>query len=315
MAEDSEEDKPWWQPPAAKFPSPDTLQWVAKAFGPGARVVGGRRLTGGLISSVHRLSVETRDGARRQVVLRQHLSAEAGERPAEWISREANVLQALEQTDVPAPRLLAIDPEGKASGFPALLMSRMPGSVYLAPNDADSWLKQTASMAARIHNISLKAELPNRRVRRSERQVPKWTGQPDLWREVIAVTAAAAPAYEPRFIHGDYQHFNLLWSRGRLTGVVDWGGGAFGHPDADTGHCRLNLAVLFSADYAERFRLAYEAEAGRKVEPWWDLRELMAYSPDWQEFIPIQVAGRVPVDTAGMTARVEELMGATLACL
>ncbi len=28
------------------------------------------------------------------------------------------------------------------------------------------------------------------------------------------------------------------------------------------GHCRLNLAVLYSANWAERFRLAYEAETG-----------------------------------------------------
>ena len=35
-------------------------------------------------------------------------------------------------------------------------------------------------------------------------------------------TAATDPPASPtlRFIHRDYQHFNLLWSRERLTGVV-----------------------------------------------------------------------------------------------
>jgi len=28
----------------------------------------------------------------------------------------------------------------------------------------------------------------------------------------------------------------------------------------------------------------------------------------WQEFIPVQVAGRAPVDLAGMTARVEDVL-------
>ena len=37
--------------------------------------------------------------------------------------------------------------------------------------------------------------------------------------------------------------------------------------------------------------------------------------PDWQRFIPIQVAGRIPVDVAGMTSRVEEGLAATLARL
>jgi hypothetical protein len=30
----------------------------------------------------------------------------------------------------------------------------------------------------------------------------------------------------------------------------------------------INLAVVFGADWAERLRLAYEAEAGRAVDPW-----------------------------------------------
>ena len=63
---------------------------------------------------------------------------------------------------------------------------------------------------------------------------------------------------------------------------------------------------------AERFRQAYEAEAGRNVDPWWDLYALTAYSDAWRSFIPVQVAGRTPVDTEGMTSRVEDLLEATL---
>ena len=114
------------------------------------------------------------------------------------------------------------------------------------------------------------------------------------------------------FIHGDFQHFNFLWTRGRLTGVVDWGAASTEPPSADVGHCRLNLAVLFGADRAERFRLAYQAEAGRSVDPWWDLHALAAYGDAWRRFIPVQVNGRVPVDTGGMTARVEEVLAAAL---
>ena len=136
--------------------------------------------------------------------------------------------------------------------------------------------------------------------------------RPDLWEQAWNVTTQAAPAVARRLVHGDYQHFNLLWQAGALTGVVDWGSAAIGYPDTDVGHCRLNLAVLFSADWAERFRLAYESEAGRRVEPWWDLADLLQYSPDWQTFIPVQVAGRIPVDTHGMTARVEELIRLSL---
>jgi hypothetical protein len=70
--------------------------------------------------------------------------------------------------------------------------------------------------------------------------------------------------------------------------------------------------VLYSADWAERFRLAYQAETGRSTDPWWDLHSLVSYADAWRQFIPIQVGGRVPVDTDGMTARVEDLLESAL---
>ena len=83
-------------------------------------------------------------------------------------------------------------------------------------------------------------------------------------------------------------------------------------PDRDVAHCRLNLNVLYGHEVAEELRLAYEAEAGRRVDPWWDLHRLTGYTPDWQRFIPIQVRGRIPVDVAGMTRRVEEAIAGAL---
>jgi aminoglycoside phosphotransferase (APT) family kinase protein len=124
--------------------------------------------------------------------------------------------------------------------------------------------------------------------------------------------SGASPSQRRCFIHRDFQHFNLLWAGGRLTGVVDWSVAASGPPEIDVGHCRLNLAVLYSADWAERFRLAYEAETGRRTDPWWDLQEPAAYDDAWPRFIPVQVGGRVPLDAGGMTARVEELVESAL---
>src|ERR1700761_3835285 len=52
-------------------PSAETLAWVAASMGRGSRVVGYRRLTGGVCSAVNRLTVERR-GTRTFVVLRQY---------------------------------------------------------------------------------------------------------------------------------------------------------------------------------------------------------------------------------------------------
>jgi len=57
------------------------------------------------------------------------------------------------------------------------------------------------------------------------------------------------------------------------------------------------------------------AADARAVDPWWDLYALTAYGDEWRQFIPVQVAGRAPVDTAGMTSRVEDLLEATLSRL
>lgn len=52
-------------------PSVETLAWVAASMGRSSRIVGYRRLTGGVSSAVHRVTVE-HDGVRSFVVLRQY---------------------------------------------------------------------------------------------------------------------------------------------------------------------------------------------------------------------------------------------------
>jgi aminoglycoside phosphotransferase (APT) family kinase protein len=117
--------------------------------------------------------------------------------------------------------------------------------------------------------------------------------------------AAATPLVdEPVLVHGDYQHFNVLWSNGRLTGVVDWPNAATGNRGSDVGHCRLNLAVLFDAATADAYLETYERIADVRVDRRADLRALLCFGPEWQDFIPHQVAGRAPLDVAGMPGRV-----------
>jgi aminoglycoside phosphotransferase (APT) family kinase protein len=191
-------------------------------------------------------------------------------------------------------------------------MTRLTGRVDLVPADRARWLKQIAVAAARIHDAPVAAPPFERWLDSARLTAPVSSTRKSLWRSVRDVLRENDGSPDSCFIHRDFQHFNFLWTRGRLTGVVDWGAASIGPPSVDVGHCRLNLAVLFGADCAEQLRLAYEAETGRKVDPWWDLHALASYGDAWQRFIPIQVDGRAPIDTGGMTARVEELVAATL---
>ncbi|HTL37853.1 MAG TPA: phosphotransferase [Kofleriaceae bacterium] len=201
---------------------PETLAWVETVAG---AVVETKRLTGGLTSWVHRLTT-----ARGDIVLRQS-SADA-------VAKEAVILTALARADVPAPRLIATSGD-------ALLMTLVPGEIRLVPTEA--WLRQMATMLARIH--ALDVDVPKRIVDwRSSEYKPPPDATSDVWKDVVAIVAQERTVTDARFSHGDYQHFNMLWSDEQLTGVIDWIEACLGPQDLDVGHCRLNLALLFSAD-------------------------------------------------------------------
>jgi hypothetical protein len=83
-----------------------------------------------------------------------------------------------------------------------------------------------------------------------------------------------------------------------------WPNAATGNRGSDVGHCRLNLAVLFGAQTAGDYLARYERAAGTRVDRRADLRALLCFAPEWQRFIPRQVAGQAPLDLAGMPGRV-----------
>jgi aminoglycoside phosphotransferase (APT) family kinase protein len=254
-----------------------------------------------------------RGGARESYVLRR---LEPGEYfnlawAVDAVARETAALNALAASDVPAPRLIASSTEPRHAG-PAVLMTLVPGRVHLMPRDREAWLRQMARMLTRIHALVVDARPFQSWLDPCRRDGPPDASRPDLWRAAMALATDDRPPARTGFIHRDYQHFNLLWSRERLTGVVDWAGAGTGPPEIDVGHCRLNLAALFSADVAERFREMYEAESGRTVDPRWDVHALLSFGPDWKSFLPYQIGGRASLDVDGMTRRVEEVVERTL---
>ncbi len=261
-----------------------------------------RPLTGGISSAVHGLVVEDGRGERRRVVMRRWLEPDT----ESLVRREAAALTGLATTTIPAPAFIASDPPGESAGCPALLMEWLPGRVDLAPRDAQRWLGALARVGVQIHDTHI--ELPRYENGMNLSNSFAWSTRPDAWKEASEILSNQPPFSSDVFLHGDFQHFNALWSRNQLSGVVDWTFAAIGPREVDTGRCRLNLAVLFSVDWAETFRHAYEAEAGVPLSPWWELRSLMSYGPEWPTFIPFQVGDRARIDVAGMHARVDELL-------
>src|SRR6516225_7887684 len=113
---------PRWQ--AVDFrrrrPSSQTLDWVERVVG--ARVVAWRRMTGGISSVVHRLTID-HGSYRDMLVLRQYehwVLALIDSDTAALVRHEAAILRAVHDAGLPAPDLIAADADGSESdGYPA----------------------------------------------------------------------------------------------------------------------------------------------------------------------------------------------------
>ncbi|MDQ6873860.1 MAG: aminoglycoside phosphotransferase family protein [Actinomycetota bacterium] len=279
-------------------PTPEILQWVARHVHPRARVTAVAPLPGGITADMDRVTVDSPTGLG-DVVLRRWPDEEWAEG---LVAREASALAAIRDRGVPAPQLLAMDEDGAETGVRCTLTSALPGQPDLSPADLQSWLGQLAATQAAIHAVPDHPQI-------------RWEGWYDDGGSLdwladrglrdAAREAASGPLVEEEvLVHGDYQHFNVLWRNGRLSGVVDWPNAATGNRGSDVGHCRLNLAVLFDSRTAADYLLMYERAAGVRVDRRADLRALLCFDLDWQRFIPRQVAGRAPLDVARMPGRV-----------
>ena len=136
-------------------------------------------------------------------------------------------------------------------------------------------------------------------------RVPAGAQNPSVWKAAIGVMAEPPPKDTAVFLHGDFLPVNLLWSRGRVTGLTDWLGIRRGSRAYDVGHCRRYLAALYTPGWSEQLRSLYESIAGVALDRWWDLYALLHHDDSAPKWIHGQVAGRCPVDVAGMTGRVE----------
>ena len=125
------------------------LRWAERHAGRGYRVVRTRRLTGGVETATHQLTLQraTGRGEPLQLVLRRAQPWAAKETP-EWSARLAEILGhvAAYAPGLPAPEAIAAEPE-------AFLMRKLPGRIELAPKDPSSWLQQVADALRTIHSI------------------------------------------------------------------------------------------------------------------------------------------------------------------
>jgi len=175
--------------------------------------------------------------------------------PLEW-SR----LEFAQRVTMPAPEPIAADLESTWFGTPAIVMSRLTGRPDVAPNDVDSWIGSLARALAELHETALDgAEGALTRPPLAETwRAP--AGQHDSLtsRAVNAVTAhLPSLTSEHVFTHGDFIPSNVLWYRGRISGVVDWSAARLDARWSELAYCRGGVCLLLGPDVADRLADAY----------------------------------------------------------
>jgi aminoglycoside phosphotransferase (APT) family kinase protein len=268
------------RPPAA------ALGWAAAAFGPSSRVVAVRPLPSAWLAN-HALEVADRAGAVHRVVLRRWARPGWDEEDPDFTAaREAAILELLAPTPVPAPALVAADPDAAACDVPALLLSLLPGGPPDLEGDPGPVVEGLAAALPPIHAVAVPGAggaggpgrggpvpVPgyHRFYELEQLAPPAWSARPGLWARAFAVAFGPPPPHRPCFIHRDYHPGNTLWTGRRLVGVVDWIGGSWGPPSVDLGHMRLNLVWDLGPEAADRFLAAHHALTGFDHHPFWDV--------------------------------------------
>lgn len=161
-------------------------------------------------------------------------------------------------------------------------MTRLPGRPRTRPRDLDSFLEQLAAPLEAIHSVALPADdcFPEYHPYDAGRvrTAPPWSRHPRAWERAIERHAAGPPRFEPVFIHRDYHPLNILWSSGRVAGIVDWAWACHGPAAVDLAHCRLNLVLGIGLDAADGFLSA--ATDRTAYDPAWDLLDAVDALPD-----------------------------------
>jgi aminoglycoside phosphotransferase (APT) family kinase protein len=235
-----------------------------------------RARSGGTSSAVHLVYVQDPRGDILRLVLRRYVRGDWLADEPDLAEREAEVLRLLENSPLPVPELVAVDPVGERAGSPAVLMTALPGRVDWAPRDLDSWLEQLAAALPVIHATRIPHDVSIRPYRPyelgKELAPPAWTRHPAAWRRAIEAYQSPPPSAERAFVHRDFHPGNLLWRRRRLTGVVDWVNASLGPPEADVGHCRANLVGQLGVAVADDFLARWQAITARtSYHPYWDI--------------------------------------------
>jgi aminoglycoside phosphotransferase (APT) family kinase protein len=180
---------------------------------------------------------------------------------AHAVDREFRVLEALQDTDVPVPRVRALCRDESVIGTVFYVMDFVPGRVFWDPRLPDLTRADRAAIfdsmnetIARIHSVDIAGvglTDYGRPGAYAERQVTRWTRQyraseidpnPAMDWLIDWLPRNLPPDNLTGLVHGDYRLDNVLIhpTEPRVVAVLDWELSTLGDPIADFANHMMN---------------------------------------------------------------------------
>src|SRR5512133_2538653 len=183
----------------------------------------------------------------------------------------ARALRLAEAHGLVAPRLIAADLDGRASGAVATLETFLSGSSDLPPMVSAVRLREAGAAIARVNAVVLEsqAELPYRPRpiavddRAGDRRRGWMPMTPLLHRADERVRSHGVPAAVSVFLHGDVWGGNMLWEGDRCVALIDWKTAGVGDPGVDLGSLRMLMALQYGQDAPAHVLAGWQRQAGR----------------------------------------------------
>ncbi len=207
---------------------------------------------------------------------RSNLTYRVGNGPQQWVlrrpplghvlptahdmAREYRVLAGLAQTDVPAPRPIALCEDPSVNGAPFYVMEYCPGIIVVEelpegfaanPDERRRMSLGLVDTLVKLHSVDYNAVGLSDFGRPEgylQRQVRRWSEQWDrsvtrelpTIRELIRRLNASIPeSPAPTIVHGDYRLGNMVLDAndpGHVVAVLDWEMATLGDPLSDLGY-------------------------------------------------------------------------------
>lgn len=254
------------------------LDWIERSLD-GEIVRIRPRAGGGAVRSGAEVDVQRRSGRLERCFLAYDGGQRALPGGREKYQREASLLNALANTDIRAPRLLASDPDLRAH-----LFEFVPGEDRFGritdPDEAMAVATEFIAELAKLHNLdpaSLALEgfgpiepppvTIRRRIAEMERE-HTLAGPPDpLIVYGLEWLKRNVPRYEAPvvLVHGDAGPGNLLFENGRVNVVLDWELAHYGDPMEDFAWMSIRAIIQAWVPFAPLLA-AYERISGIPVD-------------------------------------------------